>query len=62
MNPYQFWTHAKQYEHLEEFVEFVLRLLPTVTSEATVERKLWRQRVVTPSDRFIITEETQLNL
>lgn len=60
-NPYQYWTTAKQYENLTEFSEFVLRLLPTVASEATVERKLWKQRVITPSDRYSMSEETQLN-
>ena len=60
-SPYQFWTNARQYDNLSEFSEFVLRLLPTVASEATVERKLWRQRVITPSDRFSMSEETQIN-
>lgn len=60
-NPYQFWTNAHQYNNLSEFSEFVLRLLPTIASEATVERKLWRQRVITPADRFSMSEETQLN-
>ena len=60
-NPYQFWNAAKNEPNIKEFAEFVLRLLPTVASEATVERKLWRQRVVTPSDSFSLSEETQIN-
>ena len=51
----------KKDSKLGEFAEFILRFLPTVASEATVERKLWRQRVVNPFDSFSLSEETQIN-
>lgn len=60
-SPYQFWKAAQEIPEYSEFADFVLRLLPIIASEATVERKLYRQRVITPPDRFSTNEQTQLN-
>lgn len=36
-SPYQFWTYSKNANFYEDFSDFVLRLLPTIASEAKVE-------------------------
>ena len=56
-----FWREAKKHNEYKKFASFVLRILPKPASEATVERNLWRQRVVTPPDRSSSSETTQLN-
>ena len=61
MDPEMFWGAAKKDNPNSIFPEFVLRLLPIVASEATVERKLCRQRLVSPPDRSSTSESTQLN-
>ena len=59
-DPLLFWKAASKIEEYKLFSDFVLRLLPTVASEATVERKLWRQRVISPPDRSSTRENTEL--
>ena len=60
-NPPLFWKIASETPELKEFSDFVLRILPTIASEATVERKLWRQRIVSPPERASNSEMTELN-
>ena len=60
-DPVCFWNAAKQENYLSEFAHFVLKLLPLVSSEASVERKLWQQRVISPPDRTSNSEIMELD-
>ena len=60
-NPMDFWRVCLDNGFFPTLSDFSLKLLPTVASEATVERKLWRQRVISPPDRSSNSEITELN-
>lgn len=60
-SPVAFWNAAKQENYLPKFAYFALKLLPLVGSEASVERKLWRQRTISPPDRSSNSEITELD-
>lgn len=50
----------KQENYLPEFAYFALKLLPLVGSEASVEKKLWRQRTISSPNRSANSEITEL--
>lgn len=60
-DPIKFWNAAKQENYLPHLACFALKLLPLVASEASVERKLWRQRIISPPDRSSNSEITELD-
>lgn len=60
-SPIAIWNEAKQENYLPVLAYFALKLLPLVGSEASVERKLWRQRTIFPPDISPIFEITELD-
>ena len=61
MGSYQVLEAAKQENYLAKLASFDLMLLPLAGSEASVERGLWGQKIISPPERSSNSEITELD-